>query len=176
MDGLLAMLDQPTPARHLPAPRLLNRSPLRPPELSSLSQPLHGAAGVTRACPRRQPWLADALGDLGECVDEAREEGYPQPTDEALAVAEALLNRIAQLAMRLPQPSVYPSADNEIVLFFCKGEVQAAVSIAIEAGGGGVCFSNIGSLRRARYQDARELPDAFVAGELLKLGRLAPSA
>lgn len=176
MDGLFAMLDQPTPARHLLASWRDNRSPPRPPALSSLTQPPQDAARGTRAHAPRQPWLADALGELGECVDEAREEGYPEPTGNALALAEALLKRIAQRATPLPQPSVYPSADNEIVLFFCNGEVQAAVSIAIEAGGEGVCFSNIGGLRRARYQDARELPDAFVAGELLKLSHLVPSA
>lgn len=175
MNGSLAMLDQPVPARRLAVSRAQNRSPLGPQALSSLNQPRESAAGGY-ANASRQSWLADALAELGECVEEAREEGYPEPTLEDLAIAEVLLKRIALLAARLPQPSVYPSADNEIVLFFCRGEVQAAVSVSIEADGGGVCFSNVGGLRRARYQDARELPDAFVAGELLKLSHLVPSA
>jgi hypothetical protein len=175
MNGCLATLHQPVSAGH-PSGQCGERSPLRPQSLSSLKQPPEVAAGVVGASFARQPWLADALAELGDCVEEAREEGYPEPAAKALAIAEALLKRIALLAARLPQPSVYPSADNEIVLFFCRGEVQAAVSMSIEADGGGVCFSNVGGLRRARYQDARELPDAFVAGELLKLSHLVASA
>ncbi len=145
---------------------------LRPQVLSSLSQSAE-IASQPFSSTRVQPWLSEALDELGECAEEAREEGYLEPTQKALATAEAILKRIARLRGGLPEPSVYPSSDHEIVLFFFRGDAKAAVSLSVDADGGGACFSNVGGLRRARYGDVSELPDAFVQSELLKLSRLA---
>jgi hypothetical protein len=172
MDSLLAVLDQPTPARHLPASRLHNRSPLRPPELSSLSQPPHGAAGVTRAHPPRQPWLADALGELAECVDEAREEGYPEPTQGVLAIAKALLSKIALLHAPVPRPNVYPTADQEIDLYFRRGDIGVSVLVVIDHDGSGACFSNVGGRHRTRHENINRMVE-MIELELIGLSRSA---
>lgn len=134
------------------------------PRLVDFSQPQH-----------QQAWLSAALAELRECSDEAREEGHPEPTEKALVIAEAVLKRIARLTLDLPEPSVYPSADCEIVVFFCWSSARAAVSLSIDADGGGACFSNLGGLRRSRYGDIGEVPDVFVKSELHKLSRLAPA-
>ena len=172
MDGLFAMLDQPAPGRHLPASRRDNQSPPRPPALSSLTQPPQDAARGTRGYPPRQPWLADALSDLGECVDEAREEGYPEPTDDALAVAEALLRRVARLRASLPRPNVYPTADHEIDLYFRRGDLGVSVLVVIDHDGGGACFSNVGGRHRTRHENVNRMVETIEL-ELIGLSRIA---
>lgn len=143
-------------------------------QLSAVDQDVRAALAAALS-ERSQSWLPAALAELYDCAEEAREEGYPEPSERSQTLAEAILRRIARLPVILPEPSVYPSADNEIVLFFCRGDAQAAVSISIDADGGGACFSNVGGLRRARDGNVSAWPDAFVRAELLKLGRLAPA-
>lgn len=63
--------------------------------LPSLDQKGLPVLHPTKVGPWHQPWLAAALSDLKESVDEAREEGYPEPTQGVLAIAEALLRKIA---------------------------------------------------------------------------------
>lgn len=172
MDGFLATLDQRSLARHLPAPRPHNQSPPRPPALSSFSQPLQHAAGVTRGHAPRQPWLADALGELGECVDEAREEGHPEPTQEGLAIAEALLKRVARLRAPLPRPNVYPTADHEIDLYFRRGDIGVSVLVVIDQDGGGACFSNVGGRHRTRHENVTRMFETIEL-ELIGLSRIA---
>lgn len=122
---------------------------------------------------RQQPWLPAALAELRECSAEAREENYPEPTATSLAAAETVLRRIARLSGGLPEPSVYPTADHEVAIFFCRNDVDAGVLITIDADGGGACFSNARGHRRARYGDIGDLPDAFVKGELERLRSLS---
>ncbi len=126
-----------------------------------------------RRLHRPQPWLPAALAELRECKDEAREERYPEPAEKALNVAEAILKRIARLPFALPEPSVYPSADHEIVLFFRRQDARAAVSLSVDADGGGAWFSNVRGHRRARYDDVSAFPDDFLSCELAKLASMA---
>lgn len=146
-----------TPAQLLP---LLDQKPLLP-------------LGPTTIKPRHQPWLAAALNDLNECIEEAREEGYPEPTSKALSAAEGILQRIGRLKMKIPRPNVYPTEDNEIDLFFRRGDVGAAVLVLIDADGGGACFSNVGGLRRARHEEVDDLMIETIELELRRLSRLA---
>jgi hypothetical protein len=120
-----------------------------------------------------QAWLDDALADLAECADEAREEGYPEPAAKALAAAEAILKRIARLPARLPRPNVYPTADQEIDLFFRRGDVGAAVLVLVEPDGSVACFSNVCGLRRARHEEINDLMIETIELELRRLSRLA---
>ena len=58
--------------------------------------------------------LAAALQELARIVDEAREEGYPEPEPVAIYNARLLVKRMYQL---LPQRyDIYPTADGEIVI------------------------------------------------------------
>lgn len=122
---------------------------------------------------RPSEWLEAALAELRDCVEEAHEEGYPEPTERALTVSEAILRRVANLPLRLPEPSVYPTADHEIAIFFSRNDVNAGVLITVDADGGGACFSNARGHRRARYGDISDLPDPFVKSELERLSGLA---
>ena len=58
--------------------------------------------------------LNDALRDLREARDEAREEGLPQPSDTALRNAERLLREMYGISPR--RFEVYPTPDGEIAI------------------------------------------------------------
>jgi hypothetical protein len=65
-------------------------------------------------------------------------------------------------------PSVYPTADQEIAIQFVAS--QASVLILCDSSGSGACFSFIdGKNRRARFDDAVDLPSGFATAELLRL-------
>ncbi|MGZ8995425.1 MAG: hypothetical protein ACXW3P_02865 [Rhodospirillales bacterium] len=174
MDSLLTVLDQRPPEMDVRARRRRLQAARMQQQLSAVDQDAFAPLAALLS-KRYQPWLPAALAELDQCSEEAQEEGYPVPTPEALATAEAILRRIAALPADLPEPSVYPSAEREIVLFFCRSEAKAAVSLSVDEDGGGACFSNVSGLRRARYGDVSELPDAFMQSEFLKLSRLAPA-
>lgn len=179
LGGFPSVLAWPHPRRPNRSDRLFDHNRMRAilPQERAFAQeqsPPHFSYAMRRE--RQQPWLPAALAELRECVREAGEEGYPEPTKEALALAEAVLKRIARLPLALPEPSVYPTADHEIDLFFRKSGVGAGVLVIVDAEGGGACFSNIGDQRRARYDDANALPDPFVENELNRLSRLPHAA
>jgi hypothetical protein len=120
----------------------------------------------------RQKWLDTALEELQQCDEEANEEGYSVPSISAKDNARRIIQEIAKMALTLPQPAVYPTADREIAVLFRRATARAAVLITCDADGGGACFSIIGGKnRRARYDDASDLPDAFVVSELQRLRR-----
>lgn len=58
--------------------------------------------------------LEDALQDLREARDEAREDGFPEPSDTVIANAERLLKAMYEIS---PQRfEVYPTPDAEIAI------------------------------------------------------------
>jgi hypothetical protein len=140
--------------------------------LPSLDQKGLHAPHHTKVGPWHQPWLAAALHDLKESVDEAREEGYPEPTGNALAVAEALLRRVARVGAPLPRPNVYPTADHEIDLYFRRGDLGVSVLVVIDHDGGGACFSNVGGRHRARHENINRMIETIEL-ELIGLSRIA---
>lgn len=118
----------------------------------------------------RQKWLDAALEELQQCDEEANEEGYPAPSIAAKQNAKRILQEIAGMELIVPPPAVYPTADREIAMLFRRATARAAVLITCDADGGGACFSIIaGKNRRARYDDAGDLPGAFVLSELQRL-------
>ena len=58
--------------------------------------------------------LADALRDLGEAKDEARDKGFPTPADVAYENANRLLKEMYPLSRR--RFEVYPMPDGEIAI------------------------------------------------------------
>ena len=106
------------------------------------------------------PDLRDALRDLEGARDEAREEGFPAPSDAALGNARRLLRAMYRMLPR--RFEVYPMPDGEIAIHVPGGPGRSVILLC-EPDGGALCLVNVdGKHRRARYADARGLPDGFV--------------
>ena len=117
---------------------------------------------------RVRSWLSDALDELDEADAESEEEGLPACSRVAKDNAKQILGSLAEIEP-LP-PVVYPTEDQEIAIFFRRHKGGGTVLLLCDSVGGGACFSSIdGSNRRARYDDATELPDAFVKDQLVRL-------
>ena len=113
--------------------------------------------------------LVNALRDLGEVTDEASEEGFPVPSDTALATAVHLLKEMHAISPR--RFEVYPTPDGEIAIDAPGGRGQS-VLLLCDSGGGALCLVNMnGDHRRARYSTAESLPDGFVREALADLQR-----
>ncbi len=111
--------------------------------------------------------LADALQDLREAKEEAREEGTPEPSDLAIENAAFLLRAMYEIS---PQRfEVYPSVDAEIAIH-APGGYKRSVLVLCESDGEVVCMVNIyGEHRRAHYKTLRTLPDGFFREALAEL-------
>ena len=112
-------------------------------------------------------WLADAIGELAEVDDEVAEEALP----ELLANTKKHARRIIFALAKQPiAPTVYPTADGEIALYFKSPVAASSVLILIGNDGQAACLSYInGKNRRARYDDASDLPDEFVKEQIWAL-------
>ena len=113
--------------------------------------------------------LLAAAKDLEEVADEAREEEFPLPSNNALEYARTILYAVYELSPR--RYEVYPTPDGEVAID-ASGGFGRSVLILCESGGGALCLINMnGSHRRARYSDAKMLPDGFVREALAELDR-----
>lgn len=111
--------------------------------------------------------LNNALRDLREARDEAREEGFPQPSSMALENAERLLREIYWMSPR--RFEVYPTPDGEIAIDAPDGQGRS-VLLLCDSEGGALCLVNMnGHHRRARYSTTKTLPDGFVREALADL-------
>ena len=117
--------------------------------------------------PLRRQELEEALVDLRATPSEAMDEGYPQPTQLALANAERILRWMyALLPTRL---EVYPTPDGELAVV-APGSPRCSVMVLCGAEGGALCMVNMdGEHRRARYSTANSLPDGFLRDALTEL-------
>ena len=108
--------------------------------------------------------LSDALNDLREASTEAREEGYPTPSDLALSNAERLLKAMYEIVPR--RFEVYPTPDGEIAIDAPNGDGQS-VLLLCEPKGGALCLVNLRDGHRSNsYQNADALPDNFLRESL----------
>lgn len=111
--------------------------------------------------------LASLLNDLWESSDEAREEGYPIPSETALNNAERLLKGLYITSPR--HFEVYPTPDGEIAID-APGGYNRSVLLLCDSRGGALCLVNInGNHRRARYSSSEKLPDGFIREALADL-------
>lgn len=111
--------------------------------------------------------LADALRDLGEVKDEAREEGYPTPADVACKNANRLLKEMYRLSQR--RFEVYPMPDGEVAIDASGGQGNSVLLLCDSDGGALLLVNMGGEHRRARYSSAPALPDGFVREALAEL-------
>ena len=104
--------------------------------------------------------LAEALSDLNEASAEAREEGYPMPSDAALEDAGRVLKAMYRISPR--RYEVYPTPDGEIAID-APGGYSRSVLLLCDSQGGALCLVNMnGNHRRARYSSSERLPDGFI--------------
>jgi hypothetical protein len=95
--------------------------------------------------------------------EEAAEKGYAPPARLAIDNARCLLHRLAQL--RTPAPAVYPTEDGGVGI--AMGVKGRAVLVVCDERGGAACFASVDhENRRAKYDRAAVLPDAFVREQL----------
>ena len=108
--------------------------------------------------------LSDTLNDLREVSDEAREEGYPTPSDLALSNAERLLKAMYEISQR--RFEVYPTPDGEIAIDAPNGDGQS-VLLLCEPEGGALCLANLRDGHCSNsYPNADALPDNFLRKSL----------
>lgn len=108
--------------------------------------------------------LSDALYDLRDASDEAREEGFPVPSDIAVENAGRLLSEMYGILPRSYE--VYPTPDGEIAIDAPGGRGRS-VLLLCDSEGGALCLVNMnGDHRRARYFTTERLPDSFVRNAL----------
>ncbi len=113
--------------------------------------------------------LNDALRDLREARDEARDEGFRQPSDSALGNAERLLREMYGISPR--RFEVYPTPDGEIAIDAPDGQGRSVILLC-DSEGGALCLVNLnGNHRRARYSTTETLPDGFMHEALAELNR-----
>src|ERR1700688_144715 len=118
--------------------------------------------------PRQAVWLHAALAELDQAEKEAADEGYPEPSAAAKDHARRILDSLSLAA--LLAPSVYPTEDGEVAIMFRKRGRHAAVVVLCDSSGGAICLSSIaGENRRARYDRATAIPDAFLKAELRRM-------
>ena len=111
--------------------------------------------------------LTEAIYDLRNARDEAREEGFPLPSDTALQNAEILLKEVYGISPR--RFEVYPTPDGEIAID-APGGPGRSVLLLCGSEGGALCLVNMsGDHRRARYSTTETLPDGFVREALDEL-------
>ena len=111
--------------------------------------------------------LLAALSELKKVVDEARDEGFEPPSDEALGNAERLIRGMH--ALRGCRFEVFPTEDREVAIS-APGGHKRSVLVLCNSSGGALCSVNLnGQHRRAVYDSAANLPDGFVREALADL-------
>ena len=117
---------------------------------------------------RETPWdLADALADLAEAGEEAREDGFPVPDQELLDRSEKLLRKL--YAVWPHRFEVYPNPDGEIAID-ARNDRGWAVLILCEPAGEVLCLEHVnGEQRSHRHPSVDNLPDESLTKALSSL-------
>ena len=125
-----------------------------------------GRQGVV--APLVPTWLDEAIKDLDGVDEEVREEGFRAINPVSKLNARHILESVRLAG--LPSPSIYPTEDQEVAILFASGAPGAAVLVLCDSHGGGAYFASIGGKnRRARFDDATDIPRPFLIEELRKL-------
>ena len=104
--------------------------------------------------------LPAALGELDGARAEALQEGYAEPSDLAIENARKLLAPIHE--SHPAHIEVYPDMEGDIAIYVSPGP-RRSVEVICKRDGGAMCLVNLNGLhRRAIYDSADMLPDAFL--------------
>ncbi len=110
----------------------------------------------------------DALKDLEESPDEAREEGYAPPAELATRNARRLLHRMYEL--RPCRYEVYPTQDREMCIYVPEG--RRSVLVTCDPDGGVHCSTSLERGHSRTYYDrdyAADPPPSFLREALATL-------
>lgn len=108
------------------------------------------------------------MAQLKQIDHEVEEEGYPAIGDAAKRNARRLLVMTNNCPV---EPTVYPSMDGEIALYFNAPSAAAALLIQFDNDGGAGCYWSSGTQsERKRFDDGSNLPEEFVWKQLRSLG------
>lgn len=103
--------------------------------------------------------------DLAALDEESRDEGFEPCSEVAKENARRLL--LALSRRDRPSPAVYPTSDREVAIMFNASGDSNAVLVLCASNGEVACFASIrGSNCRAKWDSARDLPDAFILDQL----------
>ncbi len=117
--------------------------------------------------PHEASDLRDALVELKEASDYAREEGFPIPSQSAITNAERLLKELRKISSL--HLEVYPTPDGEIAVHVPNGRGRSVVLLC-GSNGEALCLANLDSgHRRRNYATADSLPDRFLSQALVDL-------
>ena len=114
-------------------------------------------------------WIAAAIDELEHIDEEAAEESLPEINAETKKKARKIISELSAYSIA---PTLYPTMDGEIAIYFKSPLGTSSVLILVGNDGQAACFSCIkGKNRRARYEDSSEIPDEFVKEQLRALKR-----
>ena len=112
-------------------------------------------------------WIVDAIHELEHIDEEVAEESLPEINADTKKKARKI---ISALSAHSTAPTLYPTMDGEIAIYFKSPLRTSSVLILVGNDGQAACFSCIkGKNRRARYEDSSEIPDKFVEEQLRAL-------
>ena len=111
--------------------------------------------------------LADALADLADACEEAREDGFPIPDRELLDRSEQLLRKLYVVWPH--RFEVYPNPDGEVAID-ARNDRGSAVLVLCEPAGEVLCLVHINDEQRIRrYPSTEDLPDESLVKEFYSL-------
>ena len=91
--------------------------------------------------------LEAALADLGEVAEEAREQGFPEPSRETINLADRLLRGMYRTRPCLF--GVYPTQDGEVTIH-AVGRLGSSVRVLCHAADGVICLVNLDGQQHRR--------------------------
>lgn len=113
--------------------------------------------------------LGDALHDLDDARSEAREEGFPIPSETAVRNARSLLRRMYEILPR--RFEVYPTPDGEIAIDV-PGDPDHSALILLASDGGAQYFGYFDGKRHfVQLPDAGNIADEFLQTALAAINR-----
>ena len=108
--------------------------------------------------------LEELLDEVGQAVEECREEGLPETTQEQEVEMRRLARDVVPLASDHWKAAIYPSRDGDLCLHFKGDGERGALLVAIEPGGGAaMVYDTKAGYRRVA---TRELPDGVLRTRL----------
>ncbi len=111
--------------------------------------------------------LKDALRDLEEVSDAAREEELQEPSETAFSVARRLIPEMYSISPR--RFMVYPMPEGYIAIDGRSGDDRAVMMMCGSSGDARCIVTIDGEDRRAIYSTSQRLPDDFVRQALNEL-------
>ena len=111
--------------------------------------------------------LSDALADLADASEEAREDGLPIPSQQLLDASEQILRKLYDIWPH--RFEVYPDQDGAIAID-ARNDRGSAVLVLCEPGGEVLCLVHThGEQQSNRYPSSEDLPDDFLSGAFSSL-------